>query len=428
MTNELSTALPSGASVFLVGGAVRDQLLGLAVRDRDYVVTGARPEDLLSLGFRAVGKDFPVFLHPQTQEEYALARTERKVGAGYHGFAVHFSPEVTLTDDLARRDLTINAMAIDAQGLLVDPYGGLSDLRAGILRHVGPSFAEDPVRILRLARFAARYPTFSIAPETMQLMQGMVAAGEVDTLVAERVWQELAKGLMEQAPSRMIEVLHLCGALRVLLPELDALYGIPQPVAHHPEGDVATHVRMALEQAAALNAGLPVRFAVLLHDLGKGVTPAASWPAHHDHEALGVPLVTALSQRLKVPAACRELAVLVARYHTHSHRAQVMRPGSVVKLLGALDAFRRPDRFQAFLLACQCDAQGRLGRQNTPYPARAFLGWASDAAKAVDVAALLANGCAPADIPGRVHEARTRQVAALARSIDRAAKQGADHA
>lgn len=397
--------------VFQVGGAVRDKLLGRAVRDHDYLVVGATPAIMLAQGFRQVGADFPVFLHPETGEEYALARTERKSGAGYRGFEVHAAPDVTLEDDLARRDLTINAIAMDASGELHDPYGGQKDLEDKVLRHVrSHSFVEDPVRVLRLARFAARYQDFSIAPETLHLVAAMVQARELDHLVAERVWAEIAKGLMEDKPSRMFQVLHSCGALAVLLPELDALWGVPQPAVHHPEIDTGVHALMVLDAAAAGGASLEVRFAALLHDLGKGVTPSDKWPSHHGHENLGVPVVEAVCKRLKVPAACRDLAVLVCREHTNVHRVSDLNATTVNKLLMRADAFRRPARFQELLLACMYDARGRLGFESCSYPQAALLQRALLAAQSIDVGTV-AKECADfRHIPDRVHAARSRAI------------------
>ncbi|MBP8902905.1 MAG: multifunctional CCA addition/repair protein, partial [Thiobacillaceae bacterium] len=328
--------------VYVVGGAVRDRLLGLAVRDRDHVVVGATPEDMARLGFRPVGKDFPVFLHPETGEEYALARTERKTARGYTGFAVHAAPDVSLEEDLKRRDLTINAMAETEDGEIIDPHGGRADLEARLLRHVSRSFVEDPVRILRVARFAARFGEFAVAPETLVLMRSMVDDGEVDALVPERVWQELARGLMEATPSRMFLVLRACGALARLLPELDRLFGVPQPVKHHPEVDTGIHTMRVVDEAAARGLALPERWAALLHDLGKGATPAEFWPRHHGHEGRGVALVQAACERLRAPSECRDLAVLVARDHGNAHRALELRPATLVELLERLDAFRRP--------------------------------------------------------------------------------------
>ncbi|OMG51731.1 multifunctional CCA tRNA nucleotidyl transferase/2'3'-cyclic phosphodiesterase/2'nucleotidase/phosphatase, partial [Azonexus hydrophilus] len=344
--------------VFIVGGAVRDELLGRACADRDYVVVGATPESMLAAGFRPVGKDFPVFLHPETQAEYALARTERKTGRGYHGFAFHAAPDVTLAEDLGRRDLTINAMARDEAGELVDPFHGQRDLQDKILRHVGPAFAEDPVRILRLARFAARFTDFSIAPETLALMRRMVADGEVDHLVAERIWQELAKGLMEEKPSRMFEVLRDCGALARLLPEVDALFGIPQRADYHPEIDTGIHTLMVIDQAAGRQFPLTVRYAALCHDLGKAQTPADILPRHIGHEMRSVALCETLSERLRVPNDCRDLALLMARHHGTIHRAGEMRASTLVELLEKCDALRRPARFNELLDSCLCDYTG----------------------------------------------------------------------
>ncbi len=393
--------------VYTVGGAVRDALLGLPVKDRDYVVVGATPAQMLAAGYTPVGKDFPVFLHPKTHAEYALARTERKSGHGYHGFVVHAAPDVTLEEDLGRRDLTINAIAEDGDGKLTDPYGGCRDIAAKVLRHVGPAFVEDPVRILRLARFAARFTDFSVAPETMRLMQQMVADGEVDHLVPERVWQELAKGLQEARPSRMLQVLHDCGALARLLPEVDCLVGVPQRLEYHPEGDAWTHVLLALDGVAERGEELPIRFAVLLHDLGKGSTPPAFWPRHHGHETRGVPLAKALCARLKVPNDCRDLALLTVRYHGDIHRAGELRPGTVLELFEQADAFRRPERFTQLLAACAGDFHGRLGQQEKPYPPADLLAQALAAARGVDAGAV-AKGCSePGQIPQRIRAERT---------------------
>lgn len=402
--------------VFLVGGAVRDTLLGLPVKDRDFVVVGSTPDEMLALGFKKVGADFPVFLHPATGEEHALARTERKSGVGYHGFTVHAAPDVTLEEDLSRRDLTINAMAMDDAGNIIDPFGGQADLAAKMLRHVGPAFAEDPVRILRVARFAARYTGFGVAPETMALMRSMVAAGEVDALVAERVWQELSRGLMEKTPSRMLDVLHESGALARLLPEVDRLFGIPQPVEHHPEGDVGTHIKMVVDWAASQGFSLPVRFAALTHDLGKGVTPADQWPAHHNHESLGVPLVAALCDRFKVPAACRELAVMAADFHTHVHRAGTLNVARTVKLLKELDAFRRPERFEEFLRVAMADFFGRTGQEGKTYAEPELLRQALTAAVTVDAGAVAKTVANKAFIPERIHAARVSAVKAARRA------------
>ena len=401
--------------IYIVGGAVRDELLGRTVADRDYVVVGATPQAMLEKGFRPVGKDFPVFLHPATNEEYALARSERKTGRGYHGFAFHAAPDVTLDDDLARRDLTINAMARAPDGTLVDPFHGRRDLEAGILRHVGPAFAEDPVRILRLARFAARLADFSVAPETIELMRGMVASGEVDHLVAERVWQELAKGLMEAAPSRMFEVLRQCGALTRLLPEVDALFGVPQRADYHPEIDTGVHTLMVVDESARRGYSLPVRFAALTHDLGKATTPADLLPRHHGHEARGVRLATALCERLRVPSDCRDLALLAARYHGDVHRAAELRSSTLVTLLERTDALRRPERFQRLLEACQCDFNGRLGWADRRYESDRRLLAILAAVRTVDAGAIALACADKTKIPAMVHAAR---VAAVKRLLD----------
>ncbi|MBC7435844.1 MAG: multifunctional CCA addition/repair protein [Bdellovibrionales bacterium] len=355
---------------YMVGGAVRDALLGLPVQDRDWVVVGATPDELVRQGYIAVGKDFPVFLHPQSKEEYALARTERKTSLGYHGFEVHTAPDVTLEQDLARRDLTINAIAQAVDGTLIDPYQGQADIKARVLRHVSDAFREDPVRILRLARFAARFADFSVAPETMQLMREMVAHGEVDALVAERVWQELARGLMEDTPSRMFEVLRDCGALQKLLPEVARLWGVPQRAEYHPEVDTGVHLMMVLDMSARLKANLPVRFACLCHDLGKGTTPPEEWPKHIAHEIRSAKLLKGVCERLRVPVECRELADVVAREHGNIHRSEDLNAAAIVRLLERCDAFRKPQRLTEILLACECDARGRLGMQEKAYTQR----------------------------------------------------------
>ncbi len=395
---------------YLVGGAVRDRLLGLPVQDRDWVVVGASPADLLAAGYQPVGKDFPVFLHPRTHEEVALARTERKTAAGYHGFAFHAAPDVTLEQDLARRDLTINAMAEDEHGQVIDPYGGQRDLADRVLRHVSPAFAEDPVRILRLARFAARFADFRVAPETVALMREMVAAGEVDALVAERVWQELSRGLMERRPSRMFEVLRDAGALQKLLPEVEALFGVPQPDAHHPEIDTGIHLLMVLDQCARLGAPLTVRYACLCHDLGKGTTRPAEWPRHIAHEVRSEKLARGVSARWKVPSNCRELADLVAREHTHVHQSGTLSAEARLRLLERCDAWRRPERFAELLLACECDARGRLGLEDRDYPQREQLLADLRATQAVDLAATsaaaIARGATGPAIGAAVRQAR----------------------
>ena len=398
--------------IYMVGGAVRDALLGLPVQDRDWVVVGATPEALVAKGYVPVGKDFPVFLHPASREEYALARTERKTAPGYRGFAVHAAPDVTLEEDLARRDLTINAIAQGADGALTDPYGGQRDIAARVLRHVTEAFAEDPVRILRVARFAARFPDFSIAPETMALMQRMVADGEVDALVPERVWQELARGLMAQQPSRMFEVLRACGALHKLLPEVARLWGVPQRAEYHPEVDTGVHLMMVLDMAAQLKAPLSVRFACLGHDLGKGTTPVAEWPRHIGHEERSARLLKALCLRLRIPNDCSELADVVAREHGNIHRSGEFGAAALVRLLERCDAFRKPERFADILLACECDARGRLGLNEQPYPQRQRLLSALSAAQSVKTAevaaAAEAQGLNGAAIGQAVQTARTQ--------------------
>lgn len=405
---------------YVVGGAVRDALLGLPVKDRDWVVIGATPEEMLAQGFRPVGKDFPVFLHPQTQEEYALARTERKTGRGYAGFAFHASPDVTLEEDLARRDLTINAIARDEDGSLVDPYGGIADLEARLFRHVSPAFAEDPVRILRVARFAARFTDFTVAPETQALMRGMVDCGEVDHLVAERVWQEIARGLMEGRPSRMIRVLRDCGALARLLPELDRLFGVPQPEKHHPEIDTGEHVLMVIDHAATTGQPLAVRWAALLHDLGKGETRVDILPHHYGHEARSADLARALSERLKAPVDCRDLAVMVAREHGILAQAAILRAETMVKVLERCDALRRPERFEQMLAAAACDYHGRGGERAAVWAPAAAWRAAMAALRAVDAGAIARACTDKAQIPQRVHEARVAAVKAL-RSRDETA-------
>jgi tRNA nucleotidyltransferase (CCA-adding enzyme) len=404
--------------IYSVGGAVRDELLGLPVKDRDYVVVGAIAEEMIALGFRPVGKDFPVFLHPLTNEEYALARTERKTARGYKGFRVYASQEVSLEDDLRRRDLTINAIAKDETGAVIDPFGGVNDLRKGILRHVSPAFAEDPVRILRVARFAARFG-FCVAPETLALMRTMVANGEVDALVAERVWQEVANGLMESRPGRMFEVLRECGALSKILPEVDRLFGVPQPAAHHPEVDTGVHVMLVIDYAALQGYTLAVRFAALTHDLGKGETPRERWPNHHGHEARSVELARDVSRRLRVPKDCRDLAVLTARHHGDIHRASELKATTVLKLLDATDAFRRPQRFNELLQACACDFHGRPGFETVPYIQAQVLKDALQAAQSIDAGSIAAAGGTPEKIATRIRQARVQAI--LARGPNRLA-------
>jgi tRNA nucleotidyltransferase (CCA-adding enzyme) len=397
--------------VYRVGGSVRDELLGLPVKDHDYVVVGSDPDEMVRLGYRPVGKDFPVFLHPQTKEEYALARTERKTGRGYKGFTVYAEREVTLEQDLARRDLTINAIARDEQGKLIDPYGGVQDLELGILRHVSEAFIEDPVRILRVARFAARF-AFEIAPETMALMQRMVTEGEVDHLVPERAWQELARGLMEQRPSLMFEALRACGALARILPEVDALFGVPQPPQYHPEVDTGLHVMLVIDYAASRHFPLPVRFAALTHDLGKGTTPKDVLPHHYGHEARSVDLIRDVCERLRVPVDCRDLALIVARHHGQVHQAGELRPATVVKLLEHSDALRRPDRFELMLQACASDFHGRPGYEALPYLPAPRLQAALQAARGVDAGAIAQRLEDRSKIASAVHEARVQAVKA----------------
>lgn len=378
--------------VYRVGGAVRDELLGLTPTEHDFVIVGAAPEELARRGFRAVGRDFPVFLHPDSGAEYALARTERKTAPGYAGFSFHTGPEVRLEDDLARRDLTVNAIAEARDGRRVDPYGGRADLEARVLRHVSPAFVEDPVRLLRLARFATRFEDFTIAPETLALCRTLVHSGEVDHLVPERVWQEMARALMHARPSRFFEVLRSTGALARILPELDALWGVPQVAEYHPEIDAGIHTMLVLDQSAIMNAPLAVRFAALVHDLGKALTPPAQLPKHHGHEQRGVAPIGAVCDRLKVPRELRELALLVGQYHLICHRAAELRPSTVLELLERCDAFRRPQRFEQFLLTCEADKRGRAGRAELPYPAADLLRGAYAAAAAIETNALVAAG------------------------------------
>lgn len=403
------------ARFFIVGGAVRDALLGLPASDRDWVAVGATPEQLLAQGFRAVGKDFPVFIHPATGEEVALARTERKTGRGYHGFAFHASPDVTLEDDLRRRDLTINAIAQAEDGTLIDPYGGQRDLQQRVLRHVSEAFAEDPVRLLRVARLAARFPTFTLAAETLALLRRMVDEGEVDALVPERVWQELSRGLMAaQRPSRMFEVLRDCGAMARLLPEVDRLWGVPQPPQHHPEVDTGVHLMLVLDECARAQAPLPVRWACLCHDLGKGTTPREEWPRHIAHESRSAALAAAVGQRLRVPTDCRELADVVAREHTHLHASGALGAVALVRLFERCDALRKPARFEQVLLACACDARGRTGLQERPYEPASRLPPLLAAARGIDTAsvaeAAAARGKQGPEIGAAVRAARVEAV------------------
>ncbi|MGF6769837.1 tRNA nucleotidyltransferase (CCA-adding enzyme) [Paraburkholderia sp. GAS199] len=412
-------------NIYAVGGAIRDELLGVPVQDRDYVVVGATPEQMVAQGYRPVGKDFPVFLHPQTHEEYALARTERKTAAGYHGFQFFYAPDVTLEEDLARRDLTVNAMAREVRpdgeltGPVIDPFNGQGDLQARLFRHVSDAFLEDPVRILRIARFAARFVDFTVAPETLALMRKMVADGEVDALVAERVWQEVSRGLMEKKPSRMFEVLRECGALARILPEIDALFGVPQRADYHPEVDTGIHVMMVVDHAAAQGYTLPVRFAALTHDLGKATTPDDVLPRHIGHEGRSVDLLKPLCERLRVPNECRDLAMLVAREHGNIHRVTEMGAAALVRLLERSDAIRKPARFAEALQACEADARGRLGFESREYPQAERLRVALVAARGVDAGAVAKRlADSPAGIKDAVHLERVRAVeAALSASM-----------
>ena len=393
---------------YLVGGAVRDKLLGIPVKDNDWVVVGASPEEMLAEGYTAVGKDFPVFLHPNTHEEYALARTERKTAAGYHGFQFHAKSDVTLEEDVMRRDLTINALAEDEKGEVIDYTNGQTDLENRILRHVSPAFAEDPVRILRIARFSARFANlgFTIADETMQLMKNMVEQGEVDALVAERVWQETVKALAEPSPDVFIEVLRECGALNTLFPEIDRLFGVPQPEEHHPEIDTGIHTLMVLQQACLLSDDPVVRFAALTHDLGKGTTDKDILPHHYGHEERGYYLVQKLCKRYKVPNQFTQLAEITSRYHTHVHRALEVKPKTLLKVLNATDAFRRPERFEQFLLACTADSHGRPGYENYDYQQAPFFALIRDKAADVDVQAIIKGGFENEQISNELHQRR----------------------
>ena len=408
---------------FIVGGAVRDELLGLPVTDRDWVVVGSTPDAMQAAGYIAVGADFPVFLHPETREEYALARTERKTAPGYRGFVVQASPDISLEEDLQRRDLTINAMAKTADGAIVDPWNGQRDLAAKLLRHVSPAFVEDPVRILRLARFAARFADFRVAPETEALMRSMVDAGEVDALVPERAWKELSRGLLERRPSRMFEVLRRCGALARILPEVDRLWGVPQPPEHHPEVDTGLHLMMVLDVAADLQTSLEVRYACLCHDLGKGTTAADVLPKHIGHEQRSVQLTRAVGARFKVSSACRELAELVAREHGNVHRSADFGPAALLRLIERCDALRRPQRFAEMLLACECDARGRLGREDAPYLPRERLLRVLSAVQSVDATAIAAE-LAAGDVTGPAVGEAIRRARLEALEIRSTAQQG----
>lgn len=398
--------------IYLVGGAVRDALLGLPVTERDWVVVGATPDEMQAKGFRPVGQDFPVFLHPKTQEEYALARTERKSGHGYGGFTFHAAPDVSLEDDLVRRDLTINAMAQEEGGQVFDPFNGRMDLKARLLRHVSPSFAEDPLRVLRVARFAARYHWlgFRVADDTLVLMRQLADSGELDYLVPERVWKETSRALMERDPQVFFQVLHACGALKVLLPELAALDGVPQPEQHHPEVDTLVHQWLCLEQASRLNLPLTARYAVLCHDLGKGKTPEEEWPRHIAHEIRSARLAKTVSKRWRVPKDAATLAALVAEYHTHCHRALELKPATVWKLLKTLDVIRRPERLEDFLLSCEADARGRTGLEDRPYPQVDYLRGAAQAASNIDVAALRQSGIEGPALGEAIEKARIHAI------------------
>ena len=398
--------------IYLVGGAVRDKLLGRKVVERDWVVVGATAAEMLAQGFKQVGRDFPVFLHPDSHEEYALARTERKTAPGYRGFAVHAEPDVSLREDLLRRDLTINALAEGENGLLIDYYNGKRDLDDRLLRHVSPAFAEDPVRILRVARFAARYAHlgFKVAQETRQLMRKMVESGEVDSLVPERVWQELQKALTEKNPSVFIEVLRDCGALKIIFPEIDRLFGVPQPEKYHPEIDTGIHTLMVLEQAVKLSTKPTLRFAALTHDLGKGTTPKNILPSHHGHEKRSVKLIEQLCKRIRVPKNYRDLATIVARYHSHIHHAFELKPSTILKTLERTDAFRRPERFEDFLLTCTADSRGRTGLENIPYEQADYFRAALKAALQTDINKLISTGLAGKKLAERIQRMRIKEI------------------
>ncbi|OEF25471.1 multifunctional CCA addition/repair protein [Vibrio rumoiensis] len=398
--------------IFLVGGAVRDQLLKIPSNDKDWVVVGSSPKSMLAQGFRAVGQDFPVFLHPNTQEEYALARTERKSGQGYTGFECFYAPDVTLEDDLARRDLTINAIAQSEDGTLHDPYHGQQDIKQRILRHVSPAFSEDPLRVLRVARFAAKLAPFdfTIAPETMQLMQNMVNSGELEHLTAERVWQEWHKSLTTSAPHIFLQVLRECGALNVILPEIDALFGVPQPENGHPEIDTGIHTLMVAEQASRISQEVSVRFAAQVHDLGKGVTPESEWPSHKMHCHTGIKLIKQLCERIKVPNDCRDLALLVCQHHSNVHRTQELKPSTVLKLLNQMDAWRKPDRFEQILQCCQADHQGRKGLEHLAYLPKELMITYYQAANAIDVQSIISQGFSGKAIRDELDQQRIKAI------------------
>ena len=399
--------------IYLVGGAVRDRLLGLPVIEKDWVVLGETPESMLKHGFRPVGKDFPVFLHPQSHDEYALARTERKTAPGYKGFAVHASPDVTLEQDLIRRDLTINAIAMTPKGQLIDPYGGQKDLEDRVFRHISPAFAEDPVRILRVARFAARYRHlgFTLAEETRELMQSMVAAGEVDYLVPERVWAELFKALKEQMPSAFFYTLKDCTALEKIFPEINRLFGVPQPEKYHPEIDTGLHSMLCLEQSALLSPSPEVRFAALVHDLGKGLSPKQHWPHHYGHETSGLPILDKMCDRLRVPNSFKSLALQVMQYHTHCHRAFELRASTIADMLAALGAYKQTNKLPEFLLACEADAKGRTGFEHVSYPQAEMIKLAAKSAASIDTSAILYSELQGAEIGEAIHRLRIKAIA-----------------
>jgi tRNA nucleotidyltransferase (CCA-adding enzyme) len=404
-----------GLTFYQVGGSVRDQLLGIDSPDRDFVVVGASPEEMMRRGFKPVGRDFPVFIHPESGEEYALARTERKSGRGYHGFVFHAGPDVSLEQDLARRDLTVNAMALDSEHRLIDPFNARLDLERGVLRHISEAFREDPVRILRLARFATRFDSFRIADDTLALCARMVAEGEVAHLVPERVWQEMSKALMYPGPSRFFDVLRSVGALKVILPEVDALFGVPQTPQYHPEIDTGRHTLMVIDQAARLNGGLAERFACLVHDLGKALTPPDQWPAHRGHEKSGLKPIREVCTRLAVPNECRDLALLVGEFHLHSHRALALKPQTVLKLFQRLDIFRRHDRLERFLLACEADMRGREGREDEPYPQADYLRHAAKVASEVTAKPFVEQGMKGEQIARAMDTERVQRIAEVPR-------------
>jgi len=396
--------------IYLVGGAVRDQLLNRVVKEKDWVVVGATPQEMLDKGYKQVGKDFPVFIHPKTGEEYALARTERKTGKGYTGFDCYAAPDVTLEDDLKRRDLTINAIAQDQAGNLIDPHGGQEDLKKRILKHVSDAFVEDPLRVLRIARFAARFSEFKVADETAVLLKAMVKQGELNELVPERVWKEFETGLNEDNPQRFFEVLRANGALKILFPEIDNLFGIPNPPAWHPEIDTGVHTMMVLTQAAKLHANTTIRFATLMHDIGKAITDKNDWPSHKDHGNKGATLIKAFSKRFPVPKHFQELAIIVAKYHTHCHKILEMKANTILQTLEKLDAFRRPDRFEEFLTACDADAKGRPGFEDRDYPQKEFFKKCLEAANAVDVKPLIESGLQGSAIADKLHSRRVTAI------------------